>query len=335
MGSDTRVGVAGATGALGREILRLLDKAPWRPDTVLPLASARTTVSHVEYGEDRLPVDDLADQSLDDLDVLILAVPGEVARQAGERAIAEGTRVVDCSGVFVEDGDVPVVIPWVNPEAFADLIRGVVAIPRPGTTILASALGPLKRAGIEGAIRATILQPASAVGRDGIDELSKQVVALFNSSPPPRKIFDQGLAFDLLPQIGLADERGVTSDELRVATEIGTILGTVAPVDVEIVGVPVFSGISAALEVRLSRSVPVELVRQILSDGGVKFSDDPAPRYVPRPRRVEGRPFAHAGRVRIDASGNLHVWLSMDNLATSAAVAVSIAGVLVRGATSV
>lgn len=328
--SDARVGLAGATGAVGQEILRLLDKAPWRPDVVVPLASSRTTVSHVEYGEERLPVDDLADQAMDELDVLILAVPPEVAREAGARALADGTLVVDVSGTFVEDGDVPVVVPWVNPEALAAGGRGVVAVPRAGATLLASVLGPLARAGIDGPVSATLLEPASARGRAGIDELSRQVVALFNQGTPPRKVFPNGLAFDLLPQTGPAEPHGNTPEELRVVQEVQGLLGDARPIDLTLVGVPVFSGISAAIEVRPSRRVPVELVMQILQDGGVRLPEDAGPRYLPRPRRVEGRPFAHAGRVRVDETGALHLWASMDNLATSAAVAVSLAGVLVR-----
>lgn len=331
MASDVRVGLAGATGALGGEILRVLDRAPWRPEHVVALASPRTTVSHVEYGDERLPVDDLSDQAMDDLDVLILAVPSDVAREAGERAIAEGTPVVDCSGVFADDGDVPLVVPWINPEGLGDLARPVVSLPRPATTLLASALGPLRRAGVEGPVDATVLVPASIRGREGVEELSRQVVALFNSSTPPRRVFPEGLAFDLLPQLGPADDDGRTADERRVGAELERLLGASGPYDVQMVGVPVFSGFSAHVVLRSQRRAPPELVTQILADGGVRLSDDPAPRYVPRPRRVEGKPFAHAGRIRQGAGGELHLWLSMDNLATSAAVAVSLAGVFVRG----
>lgn len=334
MASEVRVGLAGATGALGGEILRTLDRAPWRPRSVVALASARTSVSHVEYGEERLPVDDLADQAMDELDVLILAVPSEVAREAGERALSEGTPVVDCSGVFAEDADVPLVVPWVNPEALSDLSRLVVSVPRPATTLLASVLGPLQRAGLEGPVEATVLAPASSHGRDGVEELSRQVVALFNNATPPRRVFPEGLAFDLIPQLGPADEDGFTPDERRVIDELGRLLGSSRPVDVQMLLVPVFSGFSAHVVLHASRRAPVELVTQILADGGVRLSDDPAPRYVPRPRRTDGKPFAHAGRIRQTSDGALHLWLSMDNLATSAAVAVSLAGILSRAARS-
>jgi len=328
--ADVRVGVAGATGALGKEIVALLDKAKWRPDAIVPLASASTTIPFVDYGGERIAVDDLAGEALDSLDALILAVPSDVAIGAAERAAEEGTLVVDCSGAFLDDPEVPTCIPWVNPAALEEPLRGIVAIPSSAATLLASALGPLTRAGVDGAFNATVMVPASNWGRAGIDELSRQVVTLFNAGTPPRKIFENGLAFDLLPQLGNLTESGWTEDELRVVGELRQILGIETELDVSLVAVPLFSGVSANCELRPGRHVPPELARQVLSDGGVVIGDDDGARYVPRPRRVEGQPFAHAGRIRADTSGNLHLWLSMDNLRASAAVAVSTCGALVR-----
>jgi len=327
---NLRVGVAGATGALGKEIVGLLDKASWRPETIVPLASASTSVPFVEYGGERVAVDDLAGEALDNLDALIVAVPTAVAVQAAERAAAEGTLVVDCAGAFLEDPEVPTCLPWVNPEALAEPLRGIVSIPSSAATLLASALGPLTRAGVEGPFNATVIVPASSWGRAGIDELSRQVVSLFNAGTPPRKVFENGLAFDLMPQLGALEDGGWTAGERRVVAELRQILGLQTELDVTLVAAPVFSGISASCELRPGRRLPVELARQILHDGGVRIGDDDSARACPRPRRVEGQPFPHAGRIRLDDHGNLHLWLAMDNLRASAAVAVSACGVLVR-----
>lgn len=331
MGTDLRVGLAGATGALGGEIVKVLDAAHWRPDALVPLARATTTTTHVDYGDDHLPVDDLETEAFEGLDALFLALPREAARTAGEAAVRLGIPTIDCSGAFTSDADVPLVIPWVNPEALAEVPRGLVAVPDAAAVLLASALGPLRRAGLEGPVEATVLVPASAAGRAGIDELSRQVVTLFNAGTPPRKVFPSGLAFDLLPAIGTAAEDGWTDREREVGAQVQRVTGSVMPVDVTLVGIPVFSGLSAELTVRLSRPVPAELVGRILADGGVKAPEAAGARYLPRPRRVEGKPFAHFGRLRVGADGRtLHLWLSMDNLRTVATVAVSIAGVLLR-----
>jgi len=324
MGSDVRVGVVGATGALGSEILKVLDKAPWRPDEVVALARASTSRSHVAYGDEQLVVDDVEHEVLEELELLILALPASEARVYGEAAASAGVPVVDASGVFVRDGDVPLVVPWVNPEALADVPRGVVSLPTAPAALLASVLGPLRRAGLVGRCAATVLMPASSAGRDGIDELSRQVVALFNSASPPRKVFPAGLAFDLIPMEGpSSDASGWTRHEQRVSSEARGLAGWAGPVVVTEVVVPVFSGVSATIELHLERPVPLELVRQVLVDGGVRMAEEEGPRAQPRPRKVEGHPFAHVGRIRQAEDGSIHLWATVDNLRAMATVAVA------------
>ena len=153
-----RIGVAGATGSLGSEILRVLDKAPWRPKVVVPMASARSHTPSVEYGDSRVTVEDLALEELGELDGLIVAVPAAIARPVVERAIAEGVPVVDCS---ISIPGLSLVIPWVNPEVLVERSGLAVAVPGAVVVLLASILGPLKRAGISGDVDATILVPAS------------------------------------------------------------------------------------------------------------------------------------------------------------------------------
>jgi aspartate-semialdehyde dehydrogenase len=330
MGSDLRVGVVGATGALGAEIIKVLDAAPWRPEGLVALASATTTTSHVEYGDERVPVDDVADEALDGLDLVILALPAEAARPIGEAAVREGVPVVDCTGAFADDADVPLVIPWVNPEVLQEVRGGVVAVPTPEVILLASVLGPLKRAGIEGRASATVLVPASRAGRQGVEELSRQVVALFNAGTPPRRVFPTGLAFDLLPAVGAVEEDGWTDRERAISERLGYLLDWPEPVDVSVVGVPVFSGLAATLQLTPTRAVPPELAQRILADGGVQVPEEAAGvRALPRPRRVEGQPFAHVGRVRLGGDDRtLHLWLGIDNLRATATVAASCAAVL-------
>lgn len=327
-----KIGIAGATGALGKEILEVLDEAPWRPDKVVPLASAASEVPFVEYGGEQVAVDDLQGEALDDLDALILAVPAAVALEAGERAIAEGVLVIDCSGAFADRPDVPIVVPWVNPEVLQELpLAGVLSIPGAAALLLSGALGPLRRAGIEGPVEATVLLPASVRGRAGMEELSAQVIALFNQGTPPRKVFAHGLAFDLLPQVGEVGPEGWTDQEARVEAELRRLLGTDVPIDVTLVGVPLFSGVSAEIHLRAQRHAPLDLLERVLQDGGAVLPKAPGSRYLPRPRRVEGHPFVHVGRIRPDRTGNgFHLWASMDNLRGAAATAVATTGAVLK-----
>ena len=324
------VGVAGATGALGAEILDVLERAPWAPETVVPLARAASTVPFVEWRGEQLAVDDLAVADLGELDLLFCAVPPEAAREYGGRAADDGVKVVDCSGAFLADGDVPPVVPWVNPGELSDGDCDMVGVPCAESTLMASVLGPLFRAGLAGEVSATVMRPASCWGRRGIEELSKQVIALFNSGTAPRRVFPSGLAFDLIPTVGTLDDAGETALEKRARVELGQILGNEHPLHLTLVGVPVFSGVCAEIEVRTSRQVPATLVEQILADGGVKQLDGEGERAIPRPRRVEGQPFACFGRVRVSASGVIRIWAGMDNLKASAAVAVASAGAILR-----
>jgi len=328
MSSDVKVGVVGATGALGGEVLKVLDQAPWRPDIVVALARAATSASHVAYGDEQLVVDDVEHEALDELDAVILTVPASEARSPGEAALEGGAAVVDASGVLLADGDVPLVVPWINPEALASARRRVVAVPRPAGLLLGSILGPLRRAGLTGRCTSTVMLPASAHGRDGIDELSRQVVALFNSGTPPRKVFPTGLAFDLLPAVGPLDEQGFSRAERRASAEAQVLSGWEGEVATSIVGVPLFSGVSASVDLGFDRSVPLELIRQVLADGGLRLPEDASVRSLPRPRRVEGEPFAHIGRLRQRDDGTVQLFATMDNLRGTAAVLVALAAAL-------
>jgi aspartate-semialdehyde dehydrogenase len=326
-----RVAVFGATGAVGKEILTLLDKAPWRPESVSAFASARSEVPSVEFGEKSVLVEDADDANFEGFDAVFLATPRSVSRELGERAVADGALVIDLSGVFSGDGDVPVVAPWVNPEALASSsLRGIVQVPSGPALLVASVLGPLQRAGVYASASATVLVPASAEGRGGIDELSRQVVALFNQSPPPRKVFEHGLAFDLLPQLGDVDADGWTESEARAMREVASVIGARAP-SITLVGTPVFSGISATIQIRLSEPATGDRLLRVLSDGGVQLPKQAGARGLPRPRKVEGHPFAHVARLRPDPNGDgLHLWAACDNLRTAAAAAVGAAGALLR-----
>jgi len=326
------IGVAGATGALGKEIVQVLDEAPWRPERVVPLASRASSVPYVEYGETKVGVDDLAEQAMDELDVLVLAVPPDVAREAGEESIAEGVPVVDLSGVFAAEDDAPLVLPWVNPEILAELPpEGVVSLPGPTAQLLAAILGPLRRAGVVADVDATVLLPASAWGRAGIEELSAQVIALFNQGTPPRKVFHDGFAFDLLPQVGATDDSGWTVAEQRAVAEVQALTGTPGPLRATIVGVPVFSGISATLHLRTPQHLDLTLIERILSDGGATLPKAAGARYLPRPRRVDGKPFVQVGRLRQDPAGDgIHLWAALDNVRGAAAAAVATVGALLK-----
>jgi aspartate-semialdehyde dehydrogenase len=140
-------------------------------------------------------------------------------------------------------------------------------------------------------------------------------------------VFEQGLAFDLLPAVGDVAPDGWTAREHRALGEVGRLLGVPVEGSITLTGVPVFSGISATLQLHPPGDVPLERIAQVLQQGGVQVAAGAA-RQLPRPRRVEGQPFVHVGRIRVGAG--LHLWATMDNLRGTATVAVGAAGVLWR-----
>ncbi len=324
MSTEARIGVVGATGAVGAEILGVLDRAPWRPPHVVALARTSSHQAAVDYGDERLPVVPFEPAALADLDAVLLAVPEDAAVEIGSHAVDEGLAVVDLSGALRDEDDAAVLVPWINPEPLLETPQPVVVLPGPGAMLLASVLGPLRRAGIGCGVVATQLVPASARGRGAVEELAGQVRALFNQETPPRKHFEQGLAFDLLPADGPLEADGATASEARVVDDLARLLGQdPASVALQSVGVPVFSGFSASVVLRPALPVDAETVERVLADGGVVLPEAAGERALPRPRRVEGRPFAHVGRLRVGDDGAVRLWLSMDNLRTAATAAVA------------
>jgi aspartate-semialdehyde dehydrogenase len=327
VGRDITIGVAGATGALGSELLNVLDAAPWRPDRVTAIARTSTSTPFVEYGEQQLPVEDVALTSWADLDGLIVALPRDAAGPI-VAAASEHVPVVDCSGSQLTDLEVPLVLPWLDTAPLeAPRARDVVSVPSGAGSLLAALLGPLARGGWSGTASATVLLPASTWGRDGVDELSKQVVALFNQSTPPRRVFDSGLAFDVLPQVGATAATGWSAAEVRVATELARLVGV--RVDVTLLAVPVFGGVSATVRLDGTK-VDAEVAAQLLAASGIEVAEG-ALRDLPRPRRIDGAVLPQAARVRDGMDGNsVHLWGAMDNLRATASAAVGAMAALLQ-----
>ena len=217
MGSEVQVALVGATGAVGQEILSVLDKAPWRPNRVVPFARPSTKTPFVEYGEEQLAVEDLNFANLADFNLVFVATPAAAASEIVENVVRQGVPVVDVSGVSSLQGDVPLVIPWVNPEAFERVgARGVVSVPGAAASIVASVAGPMVRANLLSSFSGTVLVPASGWGRDGLDELSGQVVALCSGT----RRYLRGLAFDVMGEVGQRLDSGSTVAELMAETQV-------------------------------------------------------------------------------------------------------------------
>lgn len=323
-GREARIGLVGATGAVGQEILGVLDGVPWRPEVVAFAGPASTTPT-VSYGDEVLPVDAASDLDAVAFDAILVASADGTGSAAVEAAAAAGCVVVDLSGARRDDLGTPLVPPWAPGQvAEGDAAHDVVAVPSAAAALLATLLAPMR--GVSG-VEATVFLPASAWGRGGIDELSRQVVAMFNSQPAPRRVFPNGLAFDLIPHVGAPTASGWSDQELRVAVELARLVGL--RVDVSLIGVSAFSGISATLRFDAGDLDPDDVAARLQSSGVVLVPGVDG-RTVPRPRRVEDAPGIQAARLRRGASGATHLWAAADNLRLPADLAVAATEALLR-----
>lgn len=326
-------GVAGATGAVGSELLTVLEGLAWGPPSVLPVARASSKQTAVQWKEEQVGIDVLGEADLDTVDLLFVALPRDVAGPAIRWAVERDVWVVDLSGSAWHDELGPLCVPWLQADRVPEDAR-VLCVPCAEATIVASILEPLRRAGIHGSAHANVLVPASTQGRAAVEELSQQVVALFNAQTPQRKIFPTGLAFDVDPTVTPVGDGGWTERETEVVEQVrGLCAAPDMGLTVSLTQVPIFSGVSVECAIRLDRQVPVELLERVLRDGGVRWGGDGADTPSARPRSVEGEPFAHGARLRLNEAGDtLYIWASMDNLRTAAVAAAMCARLLLRRA---
>ena len=322
-------GVAGATGSVGSELLKVLEGLAWGPPGVLPIARASSKQTSIEWKDQQVGVDVLDEADLESVDLLFVALPGPVSGDIIRRAVDADIWVVDLSGVAWRDEMGPLCVPWLQADRVPEATR-VLCVPMAEALLVASVLEPLRRAGIIGSAHAHVLMPASSFGRQGVEELSQQVVALFNAQTPQRKIFPSGIAFDVDPSVSPSADDGWTEREHEVVEQVrGLCAAPEMPLTVSLTQVPVFSGVSVECSIRMDRQVPLELLERVLRDGGVRWAVEGGQTPSARPRSVEGEPFAHGTRLRLNEEGDtLFVWASMDNLRTPAVAAAMCARLL-------
>ncbi len=332
--SGLRVGVAGATGAVGVEMLRLLSERELPVASLRPLASARSAGTTVQFGDVDIVVEELSDASLRDLDLVFFSCGGERSRRFAPVAVDHGALVIDNSSAFRMVDGVPLVIPEVNPQAVENH-AGIVAVPNCTTIVFLMAVAPLHReAGLVRAVVSTY-QAASGAGASALGEYELQVRAAAAGRPLEAAVFSRVLHGNVIPQIDVLEGDGWTKEEKKLWDESRKILGDA---DVAVAGtcvrvpVPRAHAVSAALEFR--DPLTAERAREILrSSPGIVVLDGGDPPDYPTPLDVSGRHEVAVGRIRADISrpGGLFLWAVGDQLLKGAAWnAVQIAELLIQ-----
>lgn len=328
------VAVVGATGAVGRIILQLLEERNFPAQQYRLFASARSAGQQVSFAGRTITIEELTHECFAGIDLVIASTPDETAAEYLPSAVAAGCRVIDESGYWRMSPDVALVIPEINPEAALNA-KGIIASPNCSTTQMALALKPLHDAARVRRVIVSTYQAVSGAGLQGTTDLIESTRASLSGESYACKAFRYPIAFNAIPQIGSFRQDGYTSEELKMIHETRKILGDdtiqVCPTAIRI---PVANCHSESINVETERPVSVEEARALFAaTPGITVLDDPDSFQYPMPQDCSGSDEVFIGRIRRDLShpNCLAFWCVSDNLRKGAATnAVQIAELLAR-----
>ena len=317
------VGIVGATGVVGQELLRLLQERNFPVATLRLFASARSAGKIVEWKERKITIEEARPGVFADVDVAFFAVDGATTRALAPDAVKAGCLVVDKSSAYRMDPTVPLVIPEINPEGLR-MHDGIIANPNCSTAVTLMALWPLHvKFGLKRYFAATY-QSVSGTGADAVDELEAQVQAHVKGSTMPRKVYPHQIAFNAIPQVDSFGSDGYTGEETKMMQESRRIMGLPnLKVSATCVRVPVVRAHSIAINAEFERPVTVEAAKAaIAAFSGAELVDDPATHAYPTPLDFSRKAKCGVGRIRLDAAldNGLALWVSGDNLWKGAAL---------------
>jgi aspartate-semialdehyde dehydrogenase len=330
-----KVAIVGATGNVGRELLSILHERAFPADEVFAVASSRSAGSDVDFGDDRLVVQDLEKFDFAGVDLALFSPGAKVSDVHAPRAAAAGCVVIDNTSRFRMEPDVPLVVPEVNAEALAGYSeRNIIANPNCSTMQLVVALKPLHElAGVKRVSVATY-QSTSGGGREKMDELFDETRAIFNNESYERSQFTKQIAFNVIPHIDDFMDDGATKEEWKMVVETKKILDPDIEVIATCVRVPVFIGHGEAVHVEFASPITVGRARAVLNSApGVSVVDHRVDEGYVTPAECAGEDAVFVSRIRTDPTveHGLALWIVADNLRKGAALnAVQIAETLIE-----
>jgi len=336
-GDGYRVGVLGATGAVGSTILELIAERDFPAAEVVPFASERSAGRELEWNGSLLQCRPLNAETIQGLDIVLSSAGGSVSAEWAPQLVEAGAVVVDNTSHWRMHEDVPLVVAGVNPDAAAGH-QGIIANPNCTTMVMMMALAPIERAvGLERLVVSTY-QAVSGTGQRAIEEmLSQSRAVLAEEEVPAATIYPHRIAFNVLPQVEVfKDGDDYTTEERKVMAETRKILGIGEQVAISATcaRVPVISGHSESVNVRTREDLSPEECRALLAEApGVIVVDDPANGAYPMAIDAAGRDEVLVGRIRRDPDQErtLNLWIAGDNLRKGAATnAVQVAELLIE-----
>jgi len=332
------VAVAGATGVVGQEMIKVLEERRFPVKRLLPLASQRSVGKEVEFQGSKVKVELLTKDSFEGIDIALFSAGAGVSKEIAPYAAKSGAVVIDNSSAFRMDPEVPLVVPEVNPQdAFGH--KGIIANPNCSTIQMVVVLKPVHDAfGIERVVVSTY-QSVSGWGKEAVDQLWNELEEIVSEHEPivrkeiPR-VLPYQIAFNLFPHIDVFMDEDYTKEEWKMVNETRKIMHSDIRVTATCVRVPVLISHSEAVNVQLREKVDVKEIRTVLSNApGVIVEDDVLNNIYPMPLYAAGKDEVFVGRIRKDntVDNGFWLWIVADNLRKGAALnAVQIAELLVK-----
>ena len=330
------IAVAGATGAVGNQMIHCLEEMDFPLNSVVFLASSRSVGRQLRFKGDLIDVKELKENSFKGFDIALFSAGGGTSEKFAPFAARDGCVVVDNSSAWRMDPQVPLVVPEVNPHAIAQhTAKGIIANPNCSTIQMVVALHPIhKKYGIKRIVVSTY-QAVSGTGKKAIDELFDQTRAMINFLDYEKRVYPHRIAFNCLPHIDTFLDNGYTKEEVKMVNETRKIMedDSIA-VTATTVRVPVFFGHSESVNIETHEPVSVEDVRALLENApGVQVMDDPGKNLYPLATDAAGQDLTLVGRIRQDESipNGINMWIVADNIRKGAATnTVQIAQILAK-----
>jgi aspartate-semialdehyde dehydrogenase len=334
MNRKPHVGVVGATGAVGAEMIKTLEKRNFPAGKLTLLASARSVGKKLKFRGEELTVEELTKSSFAGMDIALFSAGGSISKEFAPIAAKAGCVVIDNSSAFRMDENVPLVIPEINASDVKSH-KGIIANPNCTTAITLMALYPLHKAFTVKRIFASSYQAVSGTGAKAIEELKRQVEQLVKGQPATREVYPHQIAFNVLPHVDSFLPTGYTKEEMKMENEGRKIMHHPAfRASVTCVRVPVYRAHSVAVSAEFEKPATVEAAREVLKKApGLDLVDDPAKNEYPLPLHVAEKYNCAVGRIRKDCAldNGLAFWVSGDQLLKGAALnAVQIAEELMK-----
>ena len=334
MSQQYRVAILGATGAVGTELLNLLEERSFPLDELKLLASPRSAGGTIQFKGQSLPIEAVCAESFKGIDIVLASAGGSVSKNWVDAIVAAGAVMIDNSSAFRMDAETPLVVPEVNPEA-ARIHKGVIANPNCTTILMAVAIYPLHQVYPIQRIVASTYQSASGAGARAMEEVITQSAAILKGEEPKSEILPYPLAFNLFPHNSPILENHYCEEEMKMVYETRKIFDEPSlRITATCVRVPVLRAHSESLNLEFGQPFDVDKARSLIAKApGVTLVEDWTKNYFPMPMDASGKDDVLVGRIRQDIShsNSLDLWLCGDQIRKGAALnAIQIAELLIE-----